>query len=152
MGDVFFYHLTQSTLDTTLPMLVDRAMSREWRVAIRGTDPARLDHLDNRLWERDGFLPHGIAGGPHDVLQPVLLTSDKAAPNGAQFLLAVDGATIDPDEMSGLERACLLFEGADAAAVEAARNQWRTLTAAGVAAVYWAEEDGRWVKKAESAT
>ncbi|MEM7720517.1 MAG: DNA polymerase III subunit chi, partial [Pseudomonadota bacterium] len=31
-----------------------------------------------------------------------------------------------------------------------ARTQWRSLTEAGITAQYWAEEAGRWVKKAES--
>ena len=53
-------------------------------------------------------------------------------------------------EMSGFLRVCLLFDGGDAAAVEAARARWREVTAAGLAAVYWAQEDARWVRKAAS--
>ncbi|MEM1101745.1 MAG: DNA polymerase III subunit chi, partial [Pseudomonadota bacterium] len=35
-------------------------------------------------------------------------------------------------------------------AVARARVQWKALTGAGVAAQYWAQEDGRWTMKAES--
>ena len=35
--------------------------------------------------------------------------------------------------------------------VQGAREQWRAVTGAGLAAVYWAQEGGRWVKKHESA-
>ena len=66
--------------------------------------------------------------------------------------MALDGAVITPEEAAGLERVCLLFEGANEAAVAAARDQWRTLTEAGVPAVYWSEETGAWTKKAESGT
>jgi DNA polymerase-3 subunit chi len=34
--------------------------------------------------------------------------------------------------------------------VARARDQWRGLTRAGIAAQYWSEESGSWVKKAET--
>ena len=150
MGDAWFYHLTDTPLELTLPALLDRALAAGMRVAVRGTDAARLDWLDQRLWLGDGFLPHGLAGGPHDADQPVLLTADIARPNGAPCVMAVDGAEVGADEIAGLTRACLLFDGNDPAAIAAARDQWRTLTLAGVPAVYWAEQGGRWTKKANS--
>ena len=48
----------------------------------------------------------------------------------------------------GFERTCLIFDGGDERAVEAARDDWRAVRAAGLAAVYWAQEHGRWVQKA----
>jgi DNA polymerase-3 subunit chi len=150
MGEAWFYHLTDSPLEATLPALLDRALSAGWRVAVRGTDPQRLRWLDEALWQREGFLPHGIAGGPYDADQPVLLTLARERPNGAACVMAVDGAEIDPAEAGAVSRAMLLFDGNDPAAVDAARTQWRRLTGAGVKAQYWAEAEGRWTKKAES--
>jgi DNA polymerase-3 subunit chi len=152
MGEAWFYHLTDRPLEATLPMLLEKALAAGMRVAVRGTDADRLAWLDEKLWlgPKEGFLPHGLAGGPHDADQPVLLTRDRARPNGAPCLMAVDGAEVAADEVADLARACLLFDGNDAAAVEAARGQWRRLTAAGVRAAYWAESGGRWQKKAES--
>jgi DNA polymerase-3 subunit chi len=111
-----------------------------------------MDWLDDKLWlgPEEGFLPHGRAGGPHDADQPVLLTTDVALPNGAACLMAVDGAGVTADEVQGLERVCILFDGNDPAAVEFARGQWRDLTEAGCAAQYWSQESGSWQKKAES--
>ena len=151
MGAAYFYHLTRNPLEATLPVLLGKALEAGWRVAVRGTDPDRLDRLDEVLWRGDGFLPHGRAGGPHDADQPVLLTSDRALPNGATCVMAVDGAEVGEDEVAALDRVCLLFDGHDPAAVEAARGQWRRLTGAGCAAKYWSEESGRWQMKAESA-
>lgn len=151
MGAAYFYHLTERPLEATLPVLLSKALDAGWRVAVRGTDPAFLDHLDHQLWRGDGFLPHGLSGGPHDAQQPVLLTSSSEAANDPACLMSVAGAEVAPDEVNALERVCILFDGADPGAVEHARNQWKTLTSAGVAAQYWAEEDGRWVKKADSA-
>ena len=83
-------------------------------------------------------------------MQPILLTTGAEMPNGAQCLMAVDGAGVEPVECGGLERVCIIFDGNDPAAVEHARSQWKALTGAGVAAQYWSEADGRWQKKAES--
>lgn len=150
MGAAYFYHLTERPLDATLPVLLSKALEAGWRVAVRGRDPAELDRLDRRLWHGEGFLPHGLAGGDHDAMQPVLLTTSSDAPNAPACVMSVGGADVSPDEVRSLERVCILFDGADPAAVEHARDQWRTLTGAGVAAQYWAEDGGRWVKKAES--
>lgn len=152
MGDAFFYHLTRSPLEATLPTLLAKSLQAGWHVVVRGREPGRLDWLDQKLWAGpdEGFLPHGVAGGKHDALQPILLTTGAEMPNGAQCLMAVDGAGVEPAECGGLERVCILFDGNDPAAVEHARGQWKALTGAGVAAQYWSEEGGRWQKKAES--
>ena len=152
MGAAYFYHLTQKPLEVTLPMLLGKALGAGWRVAVRGTDAARMDWLDQKLWlgPEEGFLPHGLAGGPHDAAQPVLLTVARDAANTPQCLMTMDGADVAPDEVQRLERVCVLFDGNDPSAVETARGQWRNLTGAGCSAQYWSEESGRWEKKAEA--
>ncbi len=152
MGAVYFYHLTRKPLEATLPMLLEKARGAGWRVVVRGTDAARMDWLDQKLWlgPEEGFLPHGLAGGPHDADQPILLTVDAGAANNAECLMTIDGAEIAEEEVSGAQRVCVLFDGNDPAAVETARGQWRVLTGAGISAQYWSEESGRWEKKAEA--
>ena len=148
MGAVFFYELQGAPLETTLPMLLDKARGQGWRVLVRGTDSALLAQLDAALWQGpvDHFLPHGLAGGPHDADQPVLL-GDLPATDFA-CVMAVGGAAVTAEEAVQLARACILFDSAENAKAQA-RLQWKTLTDAGIAAQYWAQEDGRWVKKAE---
>ncbi len=150
MGEVYFYHLTRAPLEATLPTLLARARGAGWRVMVRGTEKARLDWLDQKLWLDEGFLPHGLAGGEFDADQPILLTTDAAAVNGASCLMAIDGAEVSPEEVPALERTCILFDGNDGDALTAARAQWKHLTGAGCAAQYWSQESGRWEKKAES--
>jgi len=152
MGAAYFYHLTQRPLEVTLPLLLGKALQAGWRVAVRGRDPARMDWLDQKLWlgPEDSFLPHGLAGGPHDADQPVLLTTGAERPNGAVCVMAVDGAEVAPDEVQALERICILFDGNDTDAVTIARGQWKALTAAGCSAQYWSEASGKWEKKAEA--
>lgn len=148
-----FYHLTRSGVDQTLATLIDRSLAAGWRVAVRGTDPARLEQLDRGLWlgDDDGFLPHGLAGGTHDALQPVLLTAAAGLPNGARCLMAIDGAEVAPEECGAMERVCILFDGNDPDALARARIQWKTMTSQGVPAEYWSEESGRWQMKSSTA-
>jgi len=151
MGAAYFYHLTRRPLEATLPLLLEKSLQAGWRVALRGTDAERLDWLDQKLWlePEDGFLPHGMAGGAHDADQPILLTLD-AATNGPSCLMSVFGAEVTPEEVQTMERVCILFDGHDDLALNHARGQWRSLTAAGCSAQYWSEESGRWEKKAEA--
>jgi DNA polymerase-3 subunit chi len=144
-----FYHLTRSGPDDLVRMLVGRALQAGWRVAVRSPDRAALERLDAALWlhPADGFVPHGMAGGPQDADQPVLLTTQPALPNGARAVLALDGADVTAAEVAALDRAWIVFDGGDAAAVDRARAQWRALTGAGAGAEYWSEESGRWQMK-----
>ena len=151
MGAAYFYHLTRRPLEVALAELLEAARKRDMRVAGRGQAAERLAWLDEKLWlmPEDGFLPHGLAGGAHDADQPILLTIGPAT-NGATCVMSVDGAEVSVDEVSTLDRVCVLFDGNDPAALDVARSQWKTLTGAGAAAQYWSEESGKWEKKAES--
>ena len=148
MGAAYFYHLTERPLVETLTMLLGKAQGAGWRVAVRGTDQNLLEQLDVALWRGpdDGFLPHGLAGGPHDADQPVLLTTQNAAPNRATCVFSIHGAPVT----AALDRVCILFDGLDEHALNVARDQWKALKAAGASAQYWSEESGRWEKKAET--
>lgn len=145
MGEVYFYHLTERGEAEVLPPLLVRALRQGWRCVVRGRDRAGLERLDAQLWAGDGFLPHGLAGGPHDARQPVLLTTGEET---AECLLAIDGAAVTSAEVGAAARACVLFDGNDGAALDRARALWTTLTGAGCAARYWSEEEGRWREKA----
>lgn len=146
MGHALFFHLTRSTAEDVVRLNVTRALGLGWRVVIRSPDRQALERLDEGLWlhPEDSFLPHGLAGGPQDADQPVLLTQDAAIPNGARALLALDGAEVSAAEVAALDRAWIVFDGADPAALETARAQWRQLTGAGADAEYWSEASGRW--------
>ncbi len=148
MASALFYHLTRSGPGQLLPMLFGKSLQAGWRVELRGRDRARQVALDEALWQGEGFLPHGLAGGPHDARQPALLTVEgQAAANAPRCLMALDGAEVTGAECAELERACIVFDGNDPEALERARVQWRALKEAGVAAEYWSEADGRWERK-----
>jgi DNA polymerase III subunit chi len=150
MGVGMFYHLTRSGADDTLVALIGRAVARDWRVMVRGGDAGHLARLDDRLWSdpADGFLAHGMAGNAMDADQPVLLGPGPVT-NGARVLAVIDGAVPTLDEVAGLERVWVLFDGADTPAVNTARDLWRHITEAGHPAQYWTEDSGNWQMKME---
>lgn len=147
-----FYHLTRDPLEALLPILIGKSLEIGLRVALRGADSQRMEALDAQLWQGEGFLPHGLSGGPHDADQPVLLTAEATPaadlPNKAGCLIALDGAEVSPEDARAVERLCIVFDGTDERAVVTARGQWRALTGAEIAAEYWSRESGRWECKA----
>ena len=147
-----FYHLLRAGLDETVMTTVTRAQGAGWRVMIRAPDPAVLQHLDAKLWlgPEEGFLAHGLAGGVHDADQPVLLGQGRIT-NGAQGLMLLAGAEAVRDEVADLQRIWVLFDGADPEAVAKARQSWTQLTGWGLAAQYWSDAGGAWVKKSDRA-
>ncbi|PWR03234.1 DNA polymerase III subunit chi [Meridianimarinicoccus roseus] len=146
MGVLRFYHLTRAPVEQTLARLLRRAVDAGMRVQLRCPDAARADWFDQKLWlsGEDPFLPHGLAGGPHDALQPVLLCDGDALHDGISCLMSVEGAPVQPEEAAQVDRAFILFDGHDTAALDHARGQWKALTGAGLGAEYWSEASGRW--------
>ena len=150
MAEAVFYQLMGAVPETVLPQLLDRLLAQGWRVELRGTERARMERLDLRLWgPGDDFRPHGLMGGPHDARQPVLLTWGEGT-GGREALVALDGAPLTEAEALAAARVCVLFDGEDEAALGAARAQWRALTAAGIPARYFERAAGAWTLRAES--
>ena len=96
-------------MDATLPILLDKARGAGWQIVVRGTDQGRMMWLDEKLWSQgpESFLAHGVSGGPHDALQPILLTTDVAVPNAATCIMSVDGAVVSAQEVKDAERVCI---------------------------------------------
>lgn len=151
MGELYFYQLMRSPLETALPQLLHRALGNGWRVIVRGRTRDLLQRLDEQLWIGDetGFLPHGLAGNRHDPDQPVLLTDQLDLGAGRDCMMALEGTNVEIDEVQALKRVCILFDGNDGDALTGARVQWKELTKAGLGAQFWSDENGRWEKKSE---
>jgi len=146
MAELWFYHLEKSELERALPPLLEKSLQRGWRALVRAGSGARLEALDQAIWtfRDDSFVPHAREGDPSR--QPVWLTTEAGNPNGAQALFIIDNA--EPGDISGFERACLLFDGNDQSALEMARSRWKQARDAGIMASYWKESAaGRWEKQ-----
>ncbi len=149
MAEVLFYHLTESTLEEALPGLLERSVKRGWKVVLQTGTEERRDALDAHLWtyRDDSFLAHATDREPHQADQPILLTIRPDNGNGAEIRFLVDGAM--PPDLADYTRAVFMFDGHDAAQLEAARAQWKSTKAAGHAVTYWQQtQDRRWERKA----
>ena len=151
MTDVWFYHLERETAEAVLPGLLQRGLERELRMAVQTSDEAHVKEISQNLWayEDVAFIPHGIAGEPDAEDQPIYVTSSAENLNAATLRFYVDGAA--PASLEGLERACILFNGNDGAALQQARELWKRCKAEGHGVKYWKQnEQRRWEDQAAS--
>jgi DNA polymerase-3 subunit chi len=150
MTEVLFYHLQRQPLEAVLPTLIAKSLERGWRAVVHATGEERLAALDDHLWTfaDESFLPHGTDKDPDPAGHPVLLTLSDGNRNGANVRFLVDGAAF-PATAESYERIIVLFDGNDPDALAGAREQWRSVKAAGHEATYWQQDErGRWAKKA----
>jgi DNA polymerase-3 subunit chi len=146
--EVWFYHLERTGLDQALPELLTKTLGRGWRALVRSPSKDRLEHLDGWLWSYrdDSFLAHGMASEPMAERQPVLLTDGEGNANNAQVVFLLDDA--EPGDLAGFERCLILFDGADDAAVQAARRRWSGLKSRDFPVSYWRQSEKGWQKTA----
>ncbi len=142
---VDFYQLSETPVEAALPALAAKMRDAAAKVLVVSDDPAQLTRISDALWAPKGtFLAHGLAGGPDDARQPILLTGSLEAPNAARFLALADGLWRPGAE--AFERVFLLF---DNAVIEAARATWRSLDGQpGLTRNYWRQEGKGWVQAA----
>jgi len=142
---VDFYQLGGSPLEQVTSTLAQRLLSEGSRLLVVAEDEGLLARLDRMLWDQGStsFIPHGLAGGTDDARQPILLSSQTDAPNLARNMLIADGQW--RDAALNFDRAFYLF---DSETLEGARLAWKLLAGRdGVERRYWAQEDGKWVRK-----
>lgn len=143
MAELYFYRLEGRPLIDVLPQLVEKSRERGWRVVVEAGLADSLPDISRALWtfRPDAFLPHGFEGDGAD--EPVWLTATAGDnPNRAEARLFVSGAV--PGDISALSRAMYLFAADDAAAVEAARERWKSAKAEGHGVRYFIHAEGRW--------
>ena len=150
MTDILFYHLERQPLEKVLPILLEKSLERGWRALVRSGQAERIERLDESLWTYldASFLPHAADGADDLAGQPVVLTTQDAAPNNPDILFLVDGV-FPPADVTPYERVVVLFDGNDEEALGKARLIWSEIKARGLQATYWQQsETGRWEKKA----
>jgi DNA polymerase-3 subunit chi len=148
MPEIWFYHLTGTSLEQALPTLLEKTLARGWRAVVRAGSPERLKALDDHLWtyREESFLPHGAVDEGDPATQPIFLTLADERPNGAEIVFAVDGAELPASP--GWSRAVLVFDGNDDEALARARSAWKSLKGSGADLSYWRQDDaGRWERQ-----
>jgi DNA polymerase-3 subunit chi len=143
---VDFYQLAGTALEGVIAGIAEKILAGDGRLLVVADDEALLGRLDRVLWDQGttGFLPHGVAGGSDDSRQPILLSTSLDAPNQARNMLIADG--VWREAALTYDRSFYLF---DESTLESARLAWKLLSGReGVERRYWAQENGKWVKKA----
>ena len=105
-------------------------------------DDAQLGKLSAALWSAkpESFIAHEKAGEEDDSLQPVLLSGEPVAANGARMIALADGEW--RDQALGFDRAFYLFPPDK---TDNARSAWRALAdEPGVERRYWKQDGGKW--------
>jgi len=139
---VDFYQLTRDPAEKVLPAIAQRILDNKGRLLIISDDAGQLDAISGALWtaRTDSFLAHAKSGEGDDALQPILLSHDTDAPNGAKFVALADGNWRAVTE--DFERIFYLFPPEQ---TDNARSAWRTL-GDGVERRYWKQDGGKWVQ------
>ena len=141
-----FWQLSRDPVERVVALIAERTRGAGETLLVAAEDPEQRATMSNVLWETnpEAFLANGEAGVPHAARQPILLSPECEPENGARYLVLADGNWRDGAET--FERVFLLFGEAGA---EAARGVWRKFDGReDVERSYYAQEDGKWVKKA----
>ncbi len=141
-----FYLSGARPVERVLPLIARAAKRAGQRMLIVADDAGLLERVDKALWEQfpEDYLAHGRADGPHAARQPVLLSSECIAANGATLVALADGQW--RDEAENFDRALLLFGESSRAA---SREVWRLFDQReDVTREFHELEGGKWVQKA----
>ncbi|MFD2578676.1 DNA polymerase III subunit chi [Novosphingobium colocasiae] len=97
---VDFYHLTRDPLGGALALIAGKATAGGERMVVVSGDAAQRKALSQALWSASptSFLANGEADEPHAERQPIVLSDQPVAVNGARFLAIVDNVWRDGEE------------------------------------------------------
>ncbi len=139
-----FYQLSRDPAEAALPLIARAALKAGERLLVVSGDEKQLGRIGDALWEKlpESFLAHGKAGEAHEARQPILLSADPVAGNGARFVVLADGVWRDGEPP--FERTFYLF---DDQTLQQARECWRALgEREGLDRRFWKQQGGKWVE------
>ena len=139
---VQFYHLLSTSATRAVPKLMEKALGAGNKIVMLLGSDAALKQMSDALWTNnpDGFLPHGTPREAHADQQPIILTLADENPNGADILCVLDGSL--PASAAHYTKLLDVFDGADDAAVAAARMRWAHYKAQGFNLQYVKQQQG----------
>jgi len=139
-----FYQLSRDPAEAALPLIARAALNAGERLLVVSGDEKQLGRIGNALWEKlpESFLAHGRAEDAHQERQPILLSANPVAGNGARYMVIADGVWRDGEP--AFERTFYFF---DEATVQPARDCWRALgEREGLERRFWKQQGGKWVE------
>jgi DNA polymerase III subunit chi len=151
MTEIMFYHLEDKPWEQVLPGQLSKSRERGWRCVVQVGNTDKVEEVSEVLWKSDSdiFLAHGTEADGKAERQPVWLTATAENPNSANVRFFIEGAVIE--DVTGLTRAVILFDGRDGEAVARAREDWKRFKAQGHDISYYQQDEHlRWVNKSKS--
>lgn len=139
-----FWQVTDDPVEKVVALIAKRALGQGERVLVVAAAPEQRATISRALWEAgtESFLANGEPDTPGADRQPILLAAEPVTVNGASHVILADGLF---RECPGFARVFLLFPP-DLA--PDARAAWRAQDGhEDVERAYFAQENGRWVKK-----
>ncbi|ANY20280.1 DNA polymerase III subunit chi [Tsuneonella dongtanensis] len=135
-----FWQVSEGPVERVVAQIAPRVLDGNERMLVVEADAERRAAISGALWAADGFLAHGE---DHAERQPILLAETCRRDNGAAVAVLADGKW--RDEAAEFDRTIVLFGEPQ---VAEARALWRQFDGRDdVQRSYFAQEDGRWVKK-----
>lgn len=145
MVDVSFYKLHKTSLEQSLPRLLEKVYQAQKKTVILfGTDE-RLSNFNLLLWTYSpgSFLPHGSVKEGVPAEQPIWLTNTLENPNEAEILITVEDQEVN--NFLDFHRCLDIYDGNDPDAVASAFQRKAKYKALGCTISSWHQDDkGAW--------
>src|SRR6476646_9535962 len=106
---VDFWQYSQGPIERIVALIAERVLAAGDRLLVVDSDAERRSTTQTALWETkpERFLANGDAGQPHATRQPILLSPECVAANGAKVAVFADGEWREPG--ADFDRVILLF-------------------------------------------
>lgn len=143
---VDFWQVSRDPAERVVALIAQKVCGAGDRLLVVSSDPAQLAAIGKTLWETapEAFLANSLSEEPGADRQPIVLSAECDAPNGANHIIFADGEW--RDAAKGFDRSFLLF---GEATLEAARGCWRGLDGnEGLERSFFRQDGGKWVKVA----
>lgn len=140
-----FWQLSRGPAEKVVALIAQRVLDAGDRLLVVSADEEQRGSISRALWKAgpESFLANGEAVATGATSQPILLSSETEAANGASHVIYADGTFRDA---AGFDRAFLLF---DDNTVQAARDVWRALDGKDdLERAFFRQDGGKWVKVA----
>lgn len=141
---VDFWQVSRDPAERVVAMIAQRVLDGGDRLLVVAADPAQREAISQTLWETapEAFLANGLAGDGQEAHQPILISDQCDAANGASHVIFADG--VWDDAARGFVRSFLLFGEATLAD---ARACWRGLDGTeGLERSFYRQDGGKWTK------
>lgn len=147
--DAFFYHISSEYITELLEHLINKSFEKNWRSLIYFKNEEFLKEVDNKLWELQPPIVHGIDVEEHNHLQPVLLTKNTNNINNSKILFIIEPHDDLDFILESFERVVVVVSD-HPQYIAAARNLWKLYKEKNINLYYYKKTStGQWKKESE---